>query len=84
MHMARGNGAGSYRRPRDDEIATPAGIRQAPPIHHNSKHLQRENRVIKGLMYVVTDQGRWWKKVIGSEKTIKCQYGEIQNAVLYT
>lgn len=39
------------------DIVTPAGIRQAYPIHSKPKHLWWNRQAIKGLTHLVTDQG---------------------------
>ena len=59
---------GGYLAELEPRIATytPAGIRQAFPIHSKPKHLKWDRQVVKGLTYLMTDQGRhkWWLKVI--------------------
>jgi len=40
------------------DIATPAGIRQACPIHPKAPlHIRWSSRAIKGLVYMVTNKG---------------------------
>jgi len=50
------------------DIATPAGIRQAFPLHTKAPaHLSWSRDAIRGLTYLVTDKGpqRQWLKEMG-------------------
>jgi len=48
------------------DIATPAGIKQAYPIHPRAlPHMRWSTRAIKGLVYMVTDKDRRDKKYAG-------------------
>ena len=66
-----------------EQRITPAGIRQAFPIHQRPKHLAWSRRQVKALTYVLTDRGpmKRWLWVIGRSQEQECQCGEVQNAV---
>ena len=62
---------------------TPAGIRQAFPIHTKPGHLKWHRQSVKGLTYIVTDRGpmKAWQKVTGRAEDNRCSCGEVQNRV---
>lgn len=70
------------RRTAQPEIATPAGIRQAFPIHSRPRWLKWDRQSLKGLTYIVTDRGllKRWLWVIGPAEDDKCECGVAQNA----
>ena len=59
------------------DIATPAGIRQAHPIHPKAPpHLKWSREAVRGLTSIVTDKGsqRQWLKEIGKTEDPRCVY----------
>jgi len=57
------------------DIVTPAGIRQAYPLHSRAlAHLNWSRQAIRGLTYLVTDKGpqRQWLKEIGKVEDASC------------
>jgi len=57
------------------EIITPAGIRQAFPLHSRAPHHMRWSRmVLRGLTYLVTDKSlqRQWLKEMGKTEGSSC------------
>ena len=65
-------------RMNEPDIITPAGIRQAFPIHGKApKHLRWTRQALKGLTYITTDRGpqRWWMHKIGRAESPACPCG---------
>jgi len=57
------------------DVVTPAGIRQAHPLHPKAPtHLRWSTKAIKGLVYMVADKGpqRQWLWEIGKVEDPQC------------
>jgi len=63
-------------------LATPAGIRQAYPLYHGEPHMKWDKDELRSLTYLHTDKGppKAWLHKIGKADDPWCVCGEAQNA----